>query len=153
MLCGVLISKDSLGTTFLLRDGVFLNVACAQIFFKKQGVFGIEIAQLQVPAALPIGATLDFSFWIKNTGQQAQQIRLEYGIDYLTGTGKISRKVFKIKELVLETGASELLQRRQRFTDFTTRKHYPGEHWLRIFVNGQEMAVRGFSLTQSPLFQ
>ena len=116
------------------------------LFGFEQGVSGIEIEGLQVPVSLQIGATLEFSFLVKNTSRQAQQIRLEYGIDYLTGTGKTSRKVFKIKELILEAGASEQLQRRQRFTDFTTRKHYPGEHWLRILVNGREMTAQGFQV-------
>ncbi len=117
------------------------------LFGFDQSVSGIEIEQLLVPDSVKIGDKLAFSFLVKNTSRQAQQIRLEYGIDYLTGTGKISRKVFKIKEMTLNAGGQEIIQRHQQFTNFTTRKHYPGEHQLRILVNGREMVQRAFKVS------
>ncbi len=117
------------------------------LFGFEQAAEGLEIEQLEVPEQLRIGDTLEFAFLVKNTGNQDCDIRLEYGIDYRTGTGKISRKIFKIKEIRLEVGASAPVRRSQRFTDFTTRKHYAGAHRLRILVNGRELAGREFELT------
>ena len=111
-----------------------------------QEIGGIAVENLSAPDRLVIGGTLIFSFTVKNTAEQARQIRLEYGIDYLTGSGKISSKVFKIKETTLAPGQSENIERRQRFTDFTTRKHYPGIHRLRILVNGKAAAEQEFQL-------
>ncbi len=119
--------------------------ALAQFGFDRD-VAGIVVENLEAPAAVPLGGELVFSFLVKNTTDNPQQIRLEYGIDYLTGSGKVSPKVFKIKETVLGAGQSEHVQKRQRFTDFTTRKHYAGAHRLRVLVNGKEKVGRGFWL-------
>ncbi|MEZ4939259.1 MAG: hypothetical protein R3D58_00235 [Saprospiraceae bacterium] len=116
------------------------------LFGFEQGLEGVVVENLRWPPEVGIGGNFEFSFMVKNTGAQARQIRLEYGIDYLTGTGKTSRKVFKIKELILEAGGVDTIRRQQRFTDFTTRKHYPGEHRLRILVNGVELGAEPFAV-------
>lgn len=67
-------------------------------------------------------------------------LRLEYGIDYQTLSGKTSVKIFKIKEFTLAAGQTEDISKYQRFQDFTTRKHFDGEHTLRIVVNGKPLA-------------
>lgn len=105
-----------------------------------QNVAGIVVENLEAPANVPLGGDLTFAFAVRNTASTPQQIRLEYGIDYRTGSGKVSPKVFKIKEIILDAGQVETIQKRQRFTDLTTRKHYPGAHRLRILVNGKERA-------------
>lgn len=112
-----------------------------------QNVAGILVENLEVQPTVPIGGELSFSFFVKNTSTTPHQIRLEYGIDYLTGSGKVSPKIFKIKEMVLGAGQTETVQKRQRFTDFTTRKHFAGPHRLRILVNGKEMAAQGFEVS------
>lgn len=112
----------------------------------EQGVQGIAVEHLQCSDPVHIGGTLEFSFSVKNEGAAAVPLRLEYGIDYLTGSGKTSSKVFKIKEMTLGVGQSEAVARRQRFTDFTTRKHFAGTHRLRILVNGQALAEKTFSV-------
>ncbi len=119
--------------------------ALAQFGF-DQGVSGIAVEHLNVSPAVPVGGTLDFSFSVKNTSDTDRQIRLEYGIDYRTGSGKTSVKVFKIKEMILGAGQSDAVRKHQRFTDFTTRKHYPGAHRLRVLVNGKEMAETAFEV-------
>ncbi|MBK9338499.1 MAG: hypothetical protein IPM98_18985 [Lewinellaceae bacterium] len=117
--------------------------ALAQFGFDRD-VAGIVVENLEASAAVSLGGELAFSFSVKNTAQTPHQIRLEYGIDYITGSGKISPKIFKIKEMILAPGQTERVQKRQRFTDFTTRKHYAGTHRLRILVNGREMSAVAF---------
>jgi 3-methyladenine DNA glycosylase AlkC len=119
--------------------------ALAHFGFQK-GAVGIGCADLVCDAAVKIGGTLAFSFLVKNTGAQAHHVRLEYAIQYLTQSGKISRKVFKIKELEMKAGDSEAIARRQRFTDFTTRKHFPGTHRLEVLANGAVLAERAFEV-------
>lgn len=119
--------------------------ALARFGFERD-ISGIAVENLSAPDTLTIGGTLVFSFSVKNTADMPRPIRLEYGIDYLTGSGKISSKVFKIKEITLRPGQPEIIERRQRFTDFTTRKHYPGAHRLRILVNGKAVAEKTFSI-------
>ncbi|HNM27872.1 MAG TPA: hypothetical protein PKL15_20665, partial [Saprospiraceae bacterium] len=127
----------------LLKKG---HPAALAHFGFEQGITGVSVDSLQLTGPVAIGSALDFSFVVKNDNPDTVTLRIEYGIDYLTGTGKVSSKVFKIKEMVMSAGASESIARRQRFTDFTTRKHYPGLHRLRILVNGMALTEQTFQV-------
>ncbi len=76
--------------------------------------------------------------------------RIEYTIDFVTKSGGVSRKVFKIGDRQLSAGADLRLERRHRFADFTTRKHFAGVHRIRIVVNGVERAQRRFDVVAAP---
>ena len=75
--------------------------------------------------------------------------RIEYVIDFVTKTGGVSRKVFKIGDRQLSAGVPLRLERKHRFTDFTTRKHYAGTHRIGIVVNGVQRARRQFAVAPS----
>lgn len=121
----------------LLKKG---NSEALGHFGFQSEIEGIEILEFQHDAIVRIGEKLDFSFEVVNTSSEKAALRLEYGIDYQTASGKTSIKVFKIKEKTLESGETEKISKHQRFQDFTTRKHYSGAHVLRILVNGKAMA-------------
>ena len=89
-----------------------------------------------------IGDTLAFSFDL--VAKEAAHVRIEYGIDFLTKTGGRSKKVFKVADKQMKARERLHFARRHRFTDFTTRTHYPGRHELTIFVNGVALAKRRF---------
>lgn len=127
----------------LLKKG---NPTALAIFGFERGAAGIEIFDLKMDASVAIGGVLNFSFSVKNGSPAAQKIRLEYAIDFLTSSGKISRKVFKIKELTYESDAGERVERRQRFQDFTTRKHFAGGHRLAILANGEVLSAADFEV-------
>lgn len=127
----------------LLKKG---NTRALAHFGFQNEVEGIEILHFRHDDRVRIGERLDFSFEVRNTGAQSAAIRLEYGIDYQTLSGKTSVKVFKIKEFQLAPGQSEQIVKYQRFQDFTTRKHFAGPHTLRILVNGKALAEGGFEV-------
>lgn len=122
-------------------------VALAQFGF-QQGIAGIEVSGLQAAETVRVGERLEFSFAVKNVSASPARIRLEYGVDYQTLSGKVSTKIFRISELELPAGRAETLRRRQSFQDFTTRKHYPGLHRLRILVNGAMQAEHSFEVVR-----
>lgn len=127
----------------LLKKG---NATALAHFGYQKGLEGIEITALQIEGPVCVGGRLVFSFRVKNTTDTPARIRLEYGIDYQTLSGKTSHKVFKIKELEIENKQSFFISRHQSFQDFTTRKHYPGRHTLRILMNGVVQAEQDFNL-------
>lgn len=86
-----------------------------------------------------IGETLAFSFDVHNEAKKAQSLRVEYIVYFVKSNGTHSKKVFQHTTRDFPSGASSL-EKKHRFTDFTTRKHYPGEHHLAIAVNGVEKA-------------
>jgi 3-methyladenine DNA glycosylase AlkC len=88
---------------------------------------------------LKIGDTLTFDFVLKNESKKTQQLRLEYVVYFMKNNGKHSKKVFQLSSKHFAPGETAF-KRTHRFKDFTTRKHYPGEHLLAISVNGVEKA-------------
>lgn len=108
----------------------------------------IEIRNLTIPDTIKIGEQLPFTFELNVQVASAGKLRLEYAVDYLKKLGSYSRKVFKISENTYEPGTYEI-QKKQWFKDFSTRKHYPGQHHLTILVNGVEKASIAFNLLTS----
>ncbi|AEE50525.1 DNA alkylation repair protein [Haliscomenobacter hydrossis] len=125
----------------LLKNG---NARALAYFGFEKGVADVAVEGLQFSPSVNIGGRFDFSFLLINRAAIPQSLRLEYQIDYQTLSGKTSQKVFKIKEVELAPGQEMGIERYQRFQDFTTRKHYPGEHALRILVNGLALAEGKF---------
>ncbi|MDX1910854.1 MAG: DNA alkylation repair protein [Saprospiraceae bacterium] len=128
----------------LLKKG---NAAALAHFGFEQGVAGVEISGVRFSENVSLGGRFECSFEVKNTGTDELRLRLEYGVDYQTLSGKISTKVFNIKTLQLAPQQSESLRRHLSFQDLTTRKHYPGPHRWRILVNGAEMAAYLFMVS------
>lgn len=97
---------------------------------------------------LRIGETIEFAFSLRNEDKKKQDFRIEYAIDYMKANGKHSRKVFLLKKTTLDPTQSIQLSSKQRLTDFTTRKHYPGVHHLHIVVNGKALCSKNFQLNK-----
>ncbi len=109
----------------------------------------ITISALKLTAKrIAVGGRLHFSFTLINNESKPIKLRVEYGIDYMKSNGKTNRKLFKITENTYHPGEVYSFTRSQSFTDFTTRKHYPGGHKLAIVVNGQELCITDFTVTR-----
>jgi 3-methyladenine DNA glycosylase AlkC len=129
----------------LLKKG---DAQALGLFGYQHGVEGLHISRLECAPSVRIGQRLEFSFALRHTHDAPLALRLEYAIDYRTASGKISTKVFKIKELALGPGQAEQIARAQRFSDFSTRKHYPGPHRLRVLANGVALAESNFEVLE-----
>jgi 3-methyladenine DNA glycosylase AlkC len=127
----------------LLKKG---DARALSFFGFQKGETEVSLHDFTCDPQVTIGQYFHFAFSIHSEASMDQDLRIEYGIDYLTGSGKTSSKVFKIKEITLAGDEHTQIQRRQAFTDFTTRKHYPGKHVLRILVNGEELGQQVFEV-------
>lgn len=94
---------------------------------------------------LRIGEHFSFSFTLANYSGNPQLIRIEYRIHYMKSNGKTAPKIFQISEGKFPSG-EHLVTKKQAFTDFTTRTHFPGEHRIEIVVNGEAKAEMRFWL-------
>ena len=103
-----------------------------------------NITNLKVSKSVKIGEHLSFDFEFRNLEKKSEQFRIEYVIHYLTSSGKISPKVFKIGEYRVDSASSLSISRGQSFKNFTTRKHFKGKHTLTILVNGKPRAQENF---------
>lgn len=104
------------------------------------------VDMLTVSKKVSIGEYFFFGFIFRNLEKKTARVRLEYAIDYITSTGKISRKIFQIGESAVTAGDSIEIKRKQSFKNFTTRKHFRGRHLISILVNGVVKASKPFSV-------
>lgn len=106
-----------------------------------------EVRDLAVtPQAVKLGQSITLSFVIASTADRPQKLLVDYAIHYVKKSGAASRKVFKLKTLVLPAGDVERLGRRQEIRDFSTRVHYPGRHEVEVLVNGQTLGRTWFDI-------
>lgn len=98
------------------------------------------------PKRLKLGDTLEITFSVVSEATRIQQLVIDYAINYRKANGGTSRKVFKLKEVELDPKASLEITKRQRIVDFSTRKHYAGEHLVEVLVNGKVRGEQGFEL-------
>lgn len=94
---------------------------------------------------LSIGDDIKFSFDLQVKTQKACKVRLEYIVYFVKANGKLSNKVFQIKEMEYKPGVFGI-SKKHSFQDQSTRKHYPGEHFISIIVNGVEKAKKIINL-------
>jgi len=95
---------------------------------------------------LSLGDYLQFNIDLQSQANKTQQLIVDYKIHFMKKSGELKPKVFKLKSLQLQPGESVTLTKKHLFEDFTTRKHYAGEHAVEIIVNGVSMAKQGFRL-------
>lgn len=98
------------------------------------------------PKRLKLGDRLALSFTVVSEAARDQQLAIDYAIHYRKANGATSRKVFKLKEVELPAKGELSLSKNQRIMDFSTRKHYPGEHVVEVQVNGRVIAEGAFRL-------
>lgn len=98
------------------------------------------------PATLRLGQTLQLNATLVSTAKQPQRLVVDYAVHYVKKNGERSRKVFKLRTLSLDGGAELTLAKAQTIADFTTRKHYAGQHGVELLVNGVCVAQTHFLL-------
>lgn len=98
------------------------------------------------PQRLKLGDTLAFAFTVVSEAAREQQLVIDYAIHYRKAGGGTSRKVFKLKEVELGPRTALRIAKRQRMVDFSTRKHYAGEHVVEVMVNGKVKTNASFLL-------
>ncbi|NMO97650.1 DNA alkylation repair protein [Paenibacillus lemnae] len=110
----------------------------------------ITHAQLEVnPSSVSIGGESRLNYEIHLREGDAARIRIEYGIDFVKSGGKVSRKAFLLSDKTVSGGAKVHGTRVHRWSNLTTRRHYPGLHRIVLLVNGQEVAATELDLLDS----
>ncbi len=94
---------------------------------------------------LTIGENLKITFKLRLDTEGSKRIRLEYGVSYVKANGKLSFKVFQIKEASYEAGRYNI-SKKHSFKNLSTRKHYPGQHQITILVNGVDKVTGKLNL-------
>lgn len=107
----------------------------------------IRIGEVSLsPKRLKIGGKLDFTVEVHSEGREAQDLLIDFVIDYVKANGKTTPKVFKLAKLSLEPSAIVPLRGSVSFKDMTTRKHFSGRHVLSLQINSHRFELTSFQL-------
>ena len=119
--------------------------ALALFAYEKNTAVALEGFWLR-PKTLRLGDVLEFGFTLRSAKKTPQKLVIDYRIHYRKAGGRSTPKIFKLRQAELRGGETLEVRKRQTFKDFTTRKHYPGEHRLEILVNGRAFGGGSFQL-------
>jgi hypothetical protein len=85
---------------------------------------------------LKLNERLEFEFKLKSTGPKPQKFVVDYKLHFVTASGALSAKVFKLKVVQLSPGEEVRIQKQHHLKPITTRRYYPGTHAVEVMVNG-----------------
>jgi 3-methyladenine DNA glycosylase AlkC len=98
------------------------------------------------PATVPIGESVTVAVELANDGAATQRLLVDLRVHFVKANGRPSPKVFKLKELELEPGASARLAKTISLAQHSTRTHYPGRHRVELLVNGRASDAGAFEV-------
>lgn len=93
-----------------------------------------------------LGERIELNLSLTSASRVRQNLLIDYVVHYVKSNGSTNAKVFKWKQTELVAGQSLTLTKTQRIQDFSTRKHYPGNHRIEIQINGRRLAEDEFLL-------
>ncbi len=90
------------------------------------------------------GESLNFDIEIMS--EKSQSWMIDYAIHHQKANGKMSPKVFKWSVKKVKKDTILAVSKKHKIKPITTRKYYPGEHALEIFINGKSIGIQSFEL-------
>ena len=117
-----------------------------QLFGFAEGA-DVDATLTASPRSLSLGQRLGISATVTSTSRKPQRLVIDYVIHYVKASGGSAAKVFKWTETELKGGEKLELSKTQVIRDFTTRKHYSGNHQVELQINGQRVASAAFDLS------
>jgi 3-methyladenine DNA glycosylase AlkC len=100
-----------------------------------------------LPARVAIGGSVAIRFVVSSTSRSTQELLVDLGVHFVKAGGKSTRKVFKVKRVVLRAGENVALAKSISLAVHTTRKPRPGRHRVDVIVNGNATRVGHFTVT------
>lgn len=95
---------------------------------------------------ISMGEDLEFELALE-VNRDKQKFVVDFVIYHQKANGKLTPKVFKLKNVDCKKSAVLNFQKKHRFKVITTRRYYAGLHQLGILVNGIELAREDFYLS------
>lgn len=108
---------------------------------------GVEVAVLSLtPAAPKIGDSAELTLRMQNGETAPVNLVVDYALQRTLANGKKGEKVFKLRTLTLNPSETAEITTRLHFKQLSTRTYYPGEHAVRVLINGRVAAELEFDL-------
>lgn len=98
----------------------------------------VDVGNVEVfPKRVSQGEEFELQFPLRSTGDDVQDVLVDYAVHFVKANGSRSPKVFKLKTLRLAKGEGVLVRKKHSMRAVTTRVHYPGTHLVEVLVNGK----------------
>ncbi len=107
----------------------------------------VNIINFDYDKNVKIGESFNFSF-VLQSDKILGNLRVEYFIYYKKANSKHLEKIFMISQNEIKSNEKKFTKK-QSFKNMTTRKHYLGEHYISIVINGIEKDKRKFILNDT----
>lgn len=105
-----------------------------------------KVALSVSPAKVDIGETVTAHLQLSPLRRRPQNLLIDWVMHYARPTGRASSKVFKGKEVVLDSGETFELEKSFPMKPRSTRSLHPGQHRLEVQINGKVVAEASFAL-------
>lgn len=106
----------------------------------------LKIKNVKWDEKVKLGEKAQVSFEIVSDSSQKQSLVVDYNLFFSKKDGKSKAKIFKLKTLQLAPKEKVTLKAHYAFKDYTTRKHYPGEHAWQPLINGESFKIYPFQV-------
>jgi len=114
--------------------------------YGKKATVTIEGVRI-VPARVAIGGSVAVRFVVSSTSRSTQELLVDLGVHFVKAGGTSTRKVFKVKRVVLSAREKVALTKSISLAVHTTRTPRPGRHGVDVIVNGKTTRVGYFTVT------
>ncbi len=131
--------KHACRTLIKQGHGGVLETFGYQAITPKQAVLKVLTPKVVFGEALEFALALD---GLPTGGN----LMVDYAIHFVKANGSRAAKVFKWKDMQAIDKAQISAERRHVIKPITTRKYYPGQHLVEVFVNGKSVASAEFEL-------
>ena len=112
--------------------------------FRHAPAIAVSEFALAQTATAPGGA-IEFSFSV--TARRRELLMVDYVIDFVKANGRHAPKVFKLKQVELASGQTQMFKKKHPFrADATTYTLYAGKHQLTLQINGKPHGTLTFEI-------
>ncbi|MGC0379651.1 DNA alkylation repair protein [Streptomyces sp. SAI-229] len=95
---------------------------------------------------VPLGGSVRLTASIRNTGDSAARLTIDYIVHHRKANGTRTGKTFRLTTRTLAPNERMEVTREHSFRPITTRRYYPGPHAISLQINGVESNRSEFEL-------
>ena len=107
----------------------------------------VEVEALSLTPATPkIGGSAELTLRLQNGEAAPVNLVVDYALQRTLANGKKGEKVFKLRTLSLDPAETVEITTKLHFKQLSTRTYYPGEHAVRLLINGRVASELEFEL-------
>jgi len=93
-----------------------------------------------------LGEQLELSLQLNSSGNNDENLLIDYVVYHMKANGKLLPKVFKWTKKKIAKNSQLTLAKKHNIKPISTRKYYPGHHEVHLQINGKVMAKIDFYL-------